>query len=73
MDAFADDNRLRLPPLTLTRHNLFFITLIEIQGLKRILTAKNEFELGIAIVLTGNTIYLFFNQQKPEFWHPLAV
>ena len=73
MDAFADDQRLPPHQVRCTRLKLFFITLIELQGLKRMLTARNESELGIVIVLTTNTIYIFFNQRKSEFWPTLAV
>ena len=73
MDTFADDNRLRPPPLACTHIKVFFITLIELQGLKRMLTARNKSEVGIVKVLTTNTIYIFFNQRKTEFWPALAV
>ena len=73
MDAFADDNRLQPPPLTFTHLKLFFVAYIVHQGLKRILAARNSSELGIVIVLTANSIYLYFNQRKTEFWPALAV
>ena len=50
MDTFADDNRLRPPPLACTHIKVFFITLIELQGLKRMLTPRNKSEVGIVKV-----------------------
>ena len=73
MDAFADDKRVWPQQISSTSLKLFFITLIELHGLERMLTAGNESELGIAIVLMANTICLFFNQRKTEFWPVLAV
>ena len=42
MDAFADDKRLRSQQVRFTRLNLFFIIIIELEGLKRILAARKE-------------------------------
>ena len=81
MDAFADDKRLWPPPIRFTILKLFLNTVIELQELKRMLTTRNESELGIVIVQTVNIrstysfyLYLlFFNQPKIEFWPALAV